>query len=473
MNVYIPSTWFATQWPCDSWFHVPLDSEWQAIYDAGVSLGAWTSSWGDNFSNYLKIPLAWYRNNSKTVGDVDSYGYYWCSSPNTSDSSLAREIIIRTSTIQLNSHYKSYWFSIRPFKDTSVIPTSSWTKLYWTSIESWWIFWNSTDWLISISSDGSTWYTIQDKNLGATTVYNYWDTLTDANCGNLFQWGNNYAFPWTKSSDSITSKSARVDTTGYWPWNYYSSDTWITYSWNWSSVNNKNLRWWTDWNVNVTTMKEVKNIYIGEYGWKPWENTVAYYPLKEDFNDHKWSWTLYNLTNNGWSLTTLSWVQCAYFNLSSIASNSSPSFWWIRTISHWINANSNSENSVIVWTGWSWWVNTTVFSSTLWWWTLPWCSNMYNQWYSTSDNISFNTWYYMVTTIGDGYWKVYLNWVLKGTYSFSVWNWTWIYLSRRWDWITSNSRYDWYLSEVIIEDKARTAQEISDYYNQTKSNYWL
>ena len=32
---------------------------------------------------------------------------------------------------------------------------------------------------------------------------------------------------------------------------------------------------------------------------------------------------------------------------------------------------------------------------------------------------------------------------------------------------------DGYLSDVIIEDKARTAQEITDYYNFTKSNYWL
>jgi hypothetical protein len=29
------------------------------------------------------------------------------------------------------------------------------------------------------------------------------------------------------------------------------------------------------------------------------------------------------------------------------------------------------------------------------------------------------------------------------------------------------------MSELILESKDRTAQEISDYYNQTKGNYWL
>lgn len=37
----------------------------------------------------------------------------------------------------------------------------------------------------------------------------------------------------------------------------------------------------------------------------------------------------------------------------------------------------------------------------------------------------------------------------------------------------ANRRFLGYISNVIVEDKARTAQEIADYYNLTKSNYWL
>ena len=42
---------------------------------------------------------------------------------------------------------------------------------------------------------------------------------------------------------------------------------------------------------------ELKNAYIGEYGWKPGVNTLAYYPLVSDFSND-W-WTIWNLTSNG------------------------------------------------------------------------------------------------------------------------------------------------------------------------------
>jgi hypothetical protein len=31
----------------------------------------------------------------------------------------------------------------------------------------------------------------------------------------------------------------------------------------------------------------------------------------------------------------------------------------------------------------------------------------------------------------------------------------------------------WYISNLIMESKTRTADEILAYYNLTKSNYWL
>jgi hypothetical protein len=31
----------------------------------------------------------------------------------------------------------------------------------------------------------------------------------------------------------------------------------------------------------------------------------------------------------------------------------------------------------------------------------------------------------------------------------------------------------WYMSDLIVENKARTAEETANYYNSTKSNYWL
>lgn len=103
-----------------------------------------------------------------------------------------------------------------------------------------WIYWNETEWLISLSSDGETWLTIADKNLGATQVYNNWDALSENNSGKYYQWWNNNAFPFTWAT---TTSSATVDASNYWPWNYYNSNTWISQN-QWDSSNNNNLWWW-------------------------------------------------------------------------------------------------------------------------------------------------------------------------------------------------------------------------------------
>lgn len=106
-----------------------------------------------------------------------------------------------------------------------------------------WIYRNETEGLISLSSDGSTRYTIADKNLWATST----DVTSSNSYGNLYQRWNNY---WFSHSWSVTTSSTQVNAGSYWPWNYYSSNIYITRSsspyW-WDSSNNKNLRWYSTW----------------------------------------------------------------------------------------------------------------------------------------------------------------------------------------------------------------------------------
>ena len=235
----------AMQWPAPEGFHIPSDTEWTAVKTVWTTLWGWSSDW-TNFGIALKLPFAGKRRGSSaSVASQGTDWSYWSSIGDTT----AKLTIISSSSINTgNSTSKWNCNSIRPFKDTPVTPTSSWTKLYWTSIESWWIFWNSTDWLISLSSDGSNWLTIADKNLWATTVWNSWDTLSEANCGWYFQWGNNYMFPFTWT---VTTSSTQVDASNYWPWNYYSSSTFITWYGDRSSVNNDDLWWWETWVVTI------------------------------------------------------------------------------------------------------------------------------------------------------------------------------------------------------------------------------
>lgn len=254
MAIYMwrPEPNFATQWPCPDGFHVPLKSEFDDIISAWVSLWAWTSSWWNNMKTYLKLPFAGNRNyGTSETGSVGSGGIYWTALPGWADVAHYLDIydggIYSTYDIR-----KTFGASIRPFKNSSVTPTSSRTKLYWTSIQSWGIFRDSSEWFISISSNWSTWITIADKNVWATTVYNSGDTLSESNCGKFYQRWNNYGFPRTWS---VSTSSTRVNAWDYWPWNYYSSSTFIIRTssprW-WDSSNNANLRWWDDGNVPVS-----------------------------------------------------------------------------------------------------------------------------------------------------------------------------------------------------------------------------
>lgn len=317
----------AMRWPCPEGFHVPINSEWTAVKTVWTSLWGGASDW-NNFGIAFKLPKAWYR----------SYWSWWYnnwskwSQSRYRASTSYRDYSAKTLTYTASaidadaSSSKAIGGSIRPFKNKAVVPTSSWTKLYWTSIEAWGIFWSSTDGLISLSSDWQTWITIADKNLWATTVWNDGDTLTEANCGWYFQWWNNYMFPFTWT---VTTSSTQVDASNYWPWNYYYSDIFTTTSSNsvwWDSSNNTNIRWGETW---ITKKWNVIEVYVGTTKIRPnmpaeftdWESSVWDY-VSQAFSDAGYDiWTaIANLF--GWdfaqSIETATWTYLSDWEFSPI-----------------------------------------------------------------------------------------------------------------------------------------------------------
>lgn len=112
-----------------------------------------------------------------------------------------------------------------------------------------WIYHNSDLWLISLSSDGSNWITIADKNLWATST----DITSADGYGNYYQRWNNYWFPKTWG---VSTTTAKANASSYWPWNYYSSNIFIRVTSSprtWDSTNNTNLwGWWWDENYSAT-----------------------------------------------------------------------------------------------------------------------------------------------------------------------------------------------------------------------------
>lgn len=354
------------QWPAPDGFHIPTSTEWEGLCGI-LTTTFWLASNATTMGTYLKMPLAGSRNYYYSdVNSVGNISYYWTSTPAMTD---AYNLYINSSNIYpQNLSNRAGGNSVRCFKNTSVIPTSSWTTLYqgtWSA----WVFWNNTDGLISVSWDGINWYTIMDKNLWATIVYNQWDTLTDANCGYFYQWGNNY---WFAHSWTLTTSSTRVDASWYGPWNYYSSSTFIVRSTDWSSVKNNDLWWWV-------SKVESKHYYsfnlLNEYIWEYHEcevNTMGpcpsgfHIPTRQEWHDlydiwyALWLWDTTNYwrqlqlqfnipvcwkLNNDWTYTS-SPTDAVYW----CADKQSSSYWrdvWLRTTTD--AATIDDDTAMIRW----------------------------------------------------------------------------------------------------------------------------
>ena len=69
---------------------------------------------------------------------------------------------------------------------------------------------------------------------------------------------------------------------------------------------------------------------------------------------------------------------------------------------------------------------------------------------------------------------IYVNWVDaaswtgNASYNLADTNF-WLFSANSWN----NDYFYGNISNFIIEDKERTAQEVSDYFNQTKWDYWI
>ena len=236
------------RWPCQEWWHIPssIERSWvTTIMEHIFAEDEYYSHINTRYySQYLHLPISWCLHNWERVFINEQHWFYWCSTPDVAD---RRWYTLDMNNLSwgynitcVNYAYRCRWIHIRPFKDEPIKQISGWAK-----IEYRWeyaIYYNSTQWLISLT-DWTNRYTLSDKNLWATTVYNDWDTISETNCWWFFQWWNNYMFPfeWTTNTSNAT-----VDATWYWPWNYYSSSTFIrefNYT-DWSNPQNDNLRWW-------------------------------------------------------------------------------------------------------------------------------------------------------------------------------------------------------------------------------------
>ena len=206
---------------------------------------------------------------------------------------------------------------------------------------------------------------------------------------------------------------------------------------------------------------------VRPYKYNPNENTKFYLPLKSDILDYSWnsvstSWWWTITYQNPWALFT--WAL---------------SIWYTQTLSNFTVVgyykapNTSTAVNIIS--------QAYIVSGNYNWWDMSYNSSQNNTFRieflkpATTQvlqqfvyNVWSTSWHNIIVTVeNSSNLKVYIDWVEKITGSVSWYN---PYSINYAIWANSKSIY---ASEVILENKVRTATEITNYYNLTKSNYWL
>jgi len=219
------------------------------------------------------------------------------------------------------------------------------------------------------------------------------------------------------------------------------------------------------------TETELKNAYIGEYpgGWQPWANTIAYYPLNSTYTDTDQSWNW----NNGTTVWTLSyWNNYCQFSSWNYISIPKIIPYWANpyTILVWYNTPDASWHQNVVYCQVNSNRNNTGSALFIYQWHLYYWGKGNYDWDISSVSISNDTWYNIVFTYNWTQLECFVNGVSKWTFNRNI-------SSTAPD--TANIGKSLIeicigkTSNLIIENKVRTAQEVLDYFDLTKWNYWI
>ena len=216
-------------------------------------------------------------------------------------------------------------------------------------------------------------------------------------------------------------------------------------------------------------MPIINLVYEAPRSWSPGSNTIIYFPFKQDAKDY---------SGNGYTLST-SWTQETIgrrFN-TDVTFNETWDKQW-KFVSFWIKIYNKG----------SWWSNV---ENQMWWWDYGWiCYQAYNyywsawwdriqiftssSWASAGKALSTtnNTRYHMAYWYWDWAAVCWVNWTKYTLTTWSIYDPgaespTHFIINR------STTKWDLALSDVIFETELWTDDQVTEYYNATKGNYWL
>lgn len=194
------------------------------------------------------------------------------------------------------------------------------------------------------------------------------------------------------------------------------------------------------------------------YQYEPNANTKVYLPLVENYTN-QWNWWTFTTS---WyqapTFWTYQWVECAAFGSNKyLQSSNSQNLWSYYTISAWVYCPSTSNGTII---DGNW---------------------IFIIWDSSTIKMSIGRWYWISTSFAKDKW-VYVLW-LNNYWSYTLSTFIdWVENKVTGSWYTGTSQifalnssldFKWYMSDVIAENKVRTDDFKSEYYNWTKLKYWV
>ena len=234
--------------------------------------------------------------------------------------------------------------------------------------------------------------------------------------------------------------------------------------------------WYKIKKVRIWVNNEEKQIYPA--GWKPWSNTLLYWPLTTDASDQSWN----NNDGTWYSVSSYSGSNWAYFDGSSFQQRiefpHSLDPWTQFTLNCWFKTWNNNETFIFS----NWWFSYRRLIFSISWWNISlWVWNG-GSWQSFIDNVTWaisnNTWYNLWFVRNNYDYSVYVNGVLWSSWTVSYnpswsWNINWYSINKgswtSWSWTSAIS----YFKDYIIETSMWTSDDFLNYYNSTKSNYGL
>ena len=396
-------TWESKQWPCPNWYHIPDKNEWKQLLKYYVRYYSWmyddtitfqyqnqtsvkNEAFAKQFSEDLKLPLAWYRDyyTAKLKNQWKFWNYRSSSPYGETDKNYSSSVSLTSSEyrdapvrpfnlINVNQAESNiYGISLRCFKDIYEIPdleityhpnwwAFSWmdvnerkeyTYYYnWTKIEpinniqipnkeptweTWWMFagwytkdWTNNDWWVEFNPRMPTVNIVYAKRLpfkDLNIIDEKWNTIYTIMDRNLWAINNDITSTWS-----------------YWyhyqRWNNYwfNPENWLMLSKDF--VRNTNI--YGPWNYYYS------QIFV-KYGYDE-ENDEYLYYRDADWNYNLWWWKWDTRINRWkWNDIDRQWPCPLWYHIpSSVEMNSIYNLWCKNNKEKCLNNNiSNFINDL-------------------------------------------------------------------------------------------------------------------------------